>query len=147
MSDSVYTIKDLSRITGIPRRTIQFYIQQGVLPPAVGAGPAATYDEVHLFRLRLVPLLRNQGHRLDAIRERLNQVPPSDLPKLINEVVSSNPQSVAIPLHSSFRPHSYHHYDLPAGLQLIAPADLTPPDRARLNQLLRAALQIFNSES
>src|SRR5436853_6761019 len=67
----MYTITDLESISGVNRRNIHFYIQQGVLPPPEGAGLAARYDEEHVLRLRAIPVLRNRGLRLDEIREKL----------------------------------------------------------------------------
>ena len=79
MTDQEYTIQDLCTRTGLPRRTIHFYTQQGLLPPPGGGGPGTRYDERHLLRLKLIPLLRQQGLRLDQIRDRFQE---SDLPGL-----------------------------------------------------------------
>ncbi len=149
MSNATYSIQELSDQSGLPRRTIHFYIQQGILPPPAGAGLAATYDENHLTRLRLVPLLRQQGLRLDAIRLRLNQLPPVELPSLLQNL-SAGPAQPALSPHPAHRlPPSQPclRYALPAGIQLIAPADLTPANLTRLEQLLHAARQIFNNEN
>jgi hypothetical protein len=59
-----YTIQELSELSGVQRRNIYFYTQQGILPPADGAGLGARYNQVHLLRLRAIPVLRRQGLRL-----------------------------------------------------------------------------------
>ena len=66
-----YTIAELSEISGVNRRNIHFYVQQGLLSPPEGAGLGARYTEEHLLRLRAIPILRNHGLRLDEIRARL----------------------------------------------------------------------------
>src|SRR5512142_645137 len=70
MSSKTYDIQELVSQSGVPRRTIYFYVQQGILPPPEGAGLAAHYGEDHLLRLQLIPRLRQQGLRLDEIRGR-----------------------------------------------------------------------------
>lgn len=61
------TIRDLERESGLSRRTIHFYAQEGLLPAPDGAGPSSTYGEEHLLRLRLIPTLKSAGLRLDRI--------------------------------------------------------------------------------
>lgn len=64
----MYSIAELQAETGATRRTIHFYVQQAILPPPVGAGPRASYDEGHRLRLLAVPRLRSAGWRLDQIK-------------------------------------------------------------------------------
>src|SRR5437870_13829308 len=66
-----YTIGELVSLSGVNRRNIHFYVQQGLLPPPHGAGLGARYGDEHLLCLRAIPVLRNRGLRLDEIRERL----------------------------------------------------------------------------
>jgi DNA-binding transcriptional MerR regulator len=66
-----YTIADLEERTGLPARTIRYYVQQGLIPPAHGRGPSATYDESHMLRLQAVESLKEQRMSLAEIRERL----------------------------------------------------------------------------
>lgn len=61
------TIRDLERESGLSRRTIHFYAQEGLLPAPDGVGPSSTYGEEHLLRLRLIPTLKTAGLRLDRI--------------------------------------------------------------------------------
>jgi DNA-binding transcriptional MerR regulator len=66
-----YSIADLERETGVSSRNIRYYISEGMLPPAYGRGPTATYDLGHLLRLRMIARLRDDGIALRDIRERL----------------------------------------------------------------------------
>jgi DNA-binding transcriptional MerR regulator len=66
-----YSIADLERETGVSSRNIRYYISEGILPPAYGRGPTATYDLGHLLRLRMIATLRDEGITLREIRERL----------------------------------------------------------------------------
>ncbi len=86
MGSDGYDIQDLVRASGIPRRTIHFYVQQGILPPPEGAGLAARYREEHLTRLRLIPIYRQRGMRLDDIRAQFNKMDANALQKVMQEV-------------------------------------------------------------
>lgn len=74
-----YAIADLERETGVTGRTIRFYIAEGLLPPAYGRGPAATYDPGHLLRLRYIALLKDERLSLTDIRARLEQLTDEDI--------------------------------------------------------------------
>src|SRR5512143_3056935 len=91
MPKDTYDIQELVTQSGVPRRTIYFYVQQGVLPPPEGAGLAAHYGEDHLNRLRLIPVLRQQGLRLDEIRSRFTQMDEKEMQRMLE----SRPQATA----------------------------------------------------
>jgi DNA-binding transcriptional MerR regulator len=74
-----YDIFELERLTGIPPRTIRYYISRGLLAPAYGRGPSATYDQGHLTRLRMIARLKDQRRPLDEIRERLARMTDEDV--------------------------------------------------------------------
>ncbi len=132
-----YSIQELCDQTGLPRRTIHFYTQQGLLPAPEGAGLGARYTENHLFRLRAIPLLRQQGLRLDAIREKLNQMDPRQLQQLLTTSPAPSPSS------NPLSPQSYDLYPLSGGIYIAAPRRLSPVDQRKLNLLLREAQKIF----
>ncbi len=74
-----YEITELEEETRIPARTIRYYISRGLLAPAYGRGPSATYDLGHLLRLRLIARLKDERHPLDEIRERLGEMSDADI--------------------------------------------------------------------
>jgi DNA-binding transcriptional MerR regulator len=150
MSDAVYDIQALVELSGVPRRTIYFYTQQAIIPPPIGAGLAARYSDVHLLRLRMIPVLRNQGLRLDDIRRRLDGL---DLDDLRHGLDQASPASPVVPLPApllQISPRDDHagcrfiHYALPAGLTLIVPADLQPEIQLRVDQLLLTAHRLLS---
>ncbi len=163
MTVKTYDIQELVTESGVPRRTIYFYVQQGILPPPEGAGLAAHYNEEHLLRLRLIPALRRQGLRLDEIRARFGKMEVEEMRKTLEQLKRQASQPApAAPrsLHESppggyptpvmpgplpgWGEQRFTHYALPAGMALIAPESLSPADRQRLQQLLLAARQIFS---
>lgn len=74
-----YEITELEEETGIQARTIRYYISRGLLAPAYGRGPSATYDLGHLLRLRLIARLKDERHPLDEIRDRLGEMSDADV--------------------------------------------------------------------
>ncbi|MEV4075228.1 MerR family transcriptional regulator [Nonomuraea fuscirosea] len=70
----LYTIGQLARRTGLRARTIRFWSDSGVLPPA-GRSPGGyrLYDAEAVVRLGLVRTLRDLGLGLDAIRRVLER--------------------------------------------------------------------------
>ncbi len=143
MDNHDYSIQELCEKTGLPRRTIHFYSQQGILPPPTGAGLGAHYDEGHLLRLLLIPALRQQGLRLDDIRSRLAGM---DL-EALRALHAQHPQVDAAPRPAAPQPvgQAYTHFPLPAGMTLIAPDTLTPAEQVKLNLLLETARRLFSS--
>ena len=145
MSDTTYTIQELTEHTGVPRRTVHFYSQQGVLPPPAGAGLGARYGEEHLLRLKLVPVLRRQGLRLDDIRERFEALSLEEMRGLLR--AKPRPPVPPRPAPGEPSPQTVDLYRLPAGITLLAPDDLAPADREKLSALLKAAAQILGPSS
>ena len=165
MPDDTFDIQKLVTESGVPRRTIYFYVQQELLPPPQGAGLAAYYTEEHLLRLQMIPILRQQGLRLDDIRERFARMSVEEMRKQVSEAAyrapaaqpASPPPDLRATALDSPAPRGivdqlpgwgekdYTHYTLPAGITLSAPAQMNPIDRQRLNQLLLAARRIFST--
>jgi len=65
-----YTITDLESLTGLSRRTIRYYRNLGLLPPAVGRARNATYTADHLRRLREIQRVRDERVLLSDLAER-----------------------------------------------------------------------------
>jgi len=78
-----YTMADLEARTGLSTRTVRYYIQEGLLPPAHGRGPSATYDLGHLLRLQAITQLKANRLPLDEIRDRLAGLSDNDIAALL----------------------------------------------------------------
>jgi len=86
-----YAIADLERETGVALRTIRFYITQGLLPPAHGRGPTASYDLGHLLRLRAIQHLKERYVPLGDIKTRLGEMSDDDIAAMF-DVVTAPPE-------------------------------------------------------
>lgn len=139
-SSTTYTIQNLTDLTSVPRRTIHFYTQQGILPPPQGAGVGTEYSEDHLLRLRLIPILRSEGMRLDQIRQYFQSTDPIMLRQRLENAPAPIPPS---PAPGSAQGVSYTHYSLPLGLTLIVPANLPANQRQKIEHLVEEAVRIL----
>ncbi len=75
-----YTIGELERSTGIQRRTIHFYVQNGIVDKPEGSKRGSYYTRTHLIQLLKVLKLRESGIGLQGIRQRIQSEDASDLP-------------------------------------------------------------------
>jgi len=71
------TLAELSDESGIPARTIRFYIARGLLEGPVKAGRGAVYTSEHLARLKKIKALQSEGRMLTEIAYDLSGKPPS----------------------------------------------------------------------
>lgn len=71
--DKRYSIGEVAEVTGVPRRTIRFYVQQGLLAPPCGAGRGHFYTDEHVKRLAEIRTLQEGGLALRNIAARLSE--------------------------------------------------------------------------
>jgi DNA-binding transcriptional MerR regulator len=74
--DLRYAIGDLASLGGVSRRTVRYYVQEGLLPAPFGVGRGNHYGREHLAQLR-VKALQEAGQSLDEIRRALTHGTPS----------------------------------------------------------------------
>lgn len=149
MTENEFTIQELVDLSGVTRRNIYFYAQQGILPPPQGAGLAARYSQIHLLRLRAIPCLRESGLRLDEIRQRLANMDDAGLVALLarQPLKSPSPPAAAVAqaptVGSSILGQAFIHYSLPRGIVLAVPASLTTDEQHKIQLLLASAARIL----
>jgi DNA-binding transcriptional MerR regulator len=77
MSESM-TLAELADASGLPARTIRFYIARRVLNGPVKAGRGAAYGPEHLTRLEQIQRLQSEGRTIAEIGRNLGgQLPES----------------------------------------------------------------------
>ena len=76
------TLAELAEQSGLPGRTVRFYIARGLVPGPTKAGRGARYDGAHLERLRQIAQWQGQGLSLLEITHRLAG-PESPPPTLV----------------------------------------------------------------
>lgn len=112
------TLQQLSDQSGVPIRSIRFYVQKGVLPRPHGETRAAFYTEEHLAALLRIRQWKDAGLSLDAIGELLaaRRAPP---------VAPARPGAIEV----------RSHLIVADGIELVI-----APDRAGLSQAQVRAL-------
>ena len=73
MNENKYTIDDLAELTGFQRRTIRYYVQEGLIDPPAGRGRGGFYYDNHLEKLRLIKVYQEKGIRTSAIAALLKK--------------------------------------------------------------------------
>ncbi|MCC7153404.1 MAG: MerR family transcriptional regulator [Bryobacterales bacterium] len=67
-----WTLAELSEATGLPGRTIRYYISRGLLDGPLQAGRDASYGPRHLERLQTIAEFQRDGLTLQEIAFRLS---------------------------------------------------------------------------
>src|SRR5262245_28359714 len=63
-----FSIQDLADLADVSRRTVRYYVQEGLLPAPLGIGRGRHYGRAHLDRLLQVKALQASGRTLGDIR-------------------------------------------------------------------------------
>jgi DNA-binding transcriptional MerR regulator len=83
--DPEFDLRELCGRGKVTPRTVHFYVQQGLLPPAGAPGPGARYGDGHLARLRLIRLLQKEHLPLAEIGKRMKGLSDSQVQELVVE--------------------------------------------------------------
>ncbi len=81
------TLEELCDRTGESRRTVRFYILNGLLSGPLGQGPAARYPPAHAVRLKAIRHLQEEGLQLSRIREELQGLDESQLRRRVRDAL------------------------------------------------------------
>ena len=76
----LYGIDELADLGGVSRRTVRYYVQEGLLPPPLGVGRGRHYGRPHLDRLLEVKAWQEAGLSLEEIRARRVPSPGGSTP-------------------------------------------------------------------
>lgn len=68
-----YSVGELAELGSVSRRTVRYYVQEGLIPTPHGLGRGAHYDAEHLEQLLRVKAMQENGMTLEAIRSCLLQ--------------------------------------------------------------------------
>lgn len=131
MSEVVYSIEDLSKITGLSRRTIRFYIQEGLLAKPEGQKRGAHYLASHLETLLRVRRLSAEGMTLDAIRQMLRKHENK------TTVISPKPGTTRTCVHIAVAP----------GVELTVDPSTAQMNSQELRELVKRLVEVLGGDS
>lgn len=83
-TQETFTLEELCALTDFPKRTIRYYIQQGLVEKPEGSTRGSRYLQSHLEQLLLIRKWQKAGLNLERIRELLRddgEMPPLPRPK------------------------------------------------------------------
>ncbi len=72
-TDLRYAIGDLASLGGVSRRTVRYYVQEGLIASPLGLGRGNHYSPQHLEQLLRVKAMQESGHTLEEIRRALTE--------------------------------------------------------------------------
>ena len=75
-----FTLDDIAALAEVPRRTVRYYIQSGLIDRPQGVGKGAYYTQHHVEQLLLVRKWQLAGLSLERIGELLKQQTTGPLP-------------------------------------------------------------------
>ena len=126
MDEKNFSLDELCMLTGLPKRTIRYYMQIGLVSRPIGETRAARYSSHHLEQLLFIKRMTSAGLSLEGIRAELN----TDKPQVrVRQRMSG---SIDVRTHLFIAP----------GIELqIAPeeAGLTPE---KLRQLVKEIMEV-----
>ena len=120
--DSRYAIGELSALAGVSRRTVRYYVQEGLLPSPLGVGRGRHYGRPHLDRLLEVKAQQEAGLSLEEIRARRGPSPGGSTPA----------PRLSQPLPRS----AWRRLELAPGVELHVAHDIRLPASGRLDELV-----------
>jgi DNA-binding transcriptional MerR regulator len=121
-----YAIGDLADLGGVSRRTVRYYVQEGLLPTPFGLGRGNHYGPEHLDQLLRVKALQEAGHTLDEIRRALNVHETAQV-----EALRAAPRDARAPLAREV----WRRLALAPGVELHVAGDVRLPSPGKLAEL------------
>ena len=122
------SLQDLSEQTGVPGRTIRFYITRGLLPAPLKSGRGAAYGQHHLHLLERIKTLQAEGNTLQEVALVLDGGQPAAQPALAHQ--------------------SWLEYQVAHDVIVRLPADLSPWRHRHIRrQLAEFAAQLRSPET
>ncbi|HEV2528898.1 MAG TPA: MerR family transcriptional regulator [Thermomicrobiales bacterium] len=130
-----YDINELEEETGIPARTVRYYISRGLLAPAYGRGPSATYDVGHLLRLRLIARMKAERRPLEEIRDRLGELTDDEVEAELG---------IHVPLPSDAWRRITLHPDIELHVRIHPGTDIDPDFNAAVELIVGLARPVID---
>lgn len=126
-------IAELAALGGVTRRTVRYYVQEGLLPTPRGVGRGDHYGPEHLDRLLRVKELQERGRSLEEIRRELT-APPSKGGAPVDQNATVN---LSIPRGTWVR------LNVAPGIEVHVASGLRLPPPGRLAELAALCRELF----
>ena len=127
MQKETYRIGELAQLADVTRRTVHYYINKGLIPPAKGTGVNSYYTTDHLCRIRLIRELQESYLPLEEIRKIIVPLDPEGVVHYLEQHKRKPPAEKNLPAReqpgeidarSSGAPVLYKRIDLGKEIEL-----------------------------
>jgi DNA-binding transcriptional MerR regulator len=125
MEDKAYTIDELSEVTGFSKRTIRYYIEEGLLDPPAGRGRGGFYYDSHKERLLQIRALQEKGMKLAAVQAFLKKGGDREFPSAREVWVK---------------------YPVAPGIEINIRRDLEEKEGKRITEIIRVVQSMLKGE-
>jgi DNA-binding transcriptional MerR regulator len=122
--DPRFGIEELATLGGVSRRTVRYYVQEGLLPAPLGVGRGDHYGRVHVDQLLKVRALQEAGRTLDEIRHALNHRSRGAAAAAADRAVAPSPERSV-----------WRRLTLAPGVELNVAGDVRLPPPGKLAEL------------
>jgi len=75
-----FSVGQLAELGGVSRRTVRYYVQEGLIPAPYGVGRGSHYGTKHLEEILRVKAMQEQGMTLETIRRRISSESTASVP-------------------------------------------------------------------
>jgi DNA-binding transcriptional MerR regulator len=123
MAAARYAIGELAMLGGVSRRTVRYYVQEGLISPPLGLGRGNHYGAEHLEQLLRVKAMQEAGRSLDDVRRALGPSHSRGAPEPAG-------QPEPVPVRSLWR-----RIEMMPGVELQVASSVRLPPPARLREL------------
>ena len=130
--ESRHAIGELADLGGVSRRTVRYYVQEGLLSAPLGVGRGRHYGPEHLEQLLKVKALQEQGRTLDEIRRELR---PSSPPAARRATAGDDPDLPRT---------AWRRLVVAPGVELHIAAHVRMPAPGKLHDLAAWCRQLFS---
>ena len=126
-----YGIAELAELGGVSRRTVRYYVQEGLLPAPLGVGRGRHYGPAHLEQLLRVKALQEEGRSLTDIRAILAGKRDGHAASLVPSAPSRSP---------------WTRLELAPGVELHVAGGVRIPPPGKLAELTDWCRRVFRRE-
>lgn len=130
--DTKYTLEELASLSGYTRRTIRYYIAEGILSGPVTMGRGAEYTAEHLQRLQDIKVMQIQGKTIPEIR----QIPQGAVPV-----------STVAGFMERFGPTVWEEVLIGGGVRVSVRVNETPERKEHIRKALGIFMEALNEKS
>ena len=126
-------IAELAELGGVTRRTVRYYVQEGLLPAPRGVGRGDHYGEEHLERLVRIRSLQEKGLSLDEVRREL----------VLPDGRAGAPSPMNVTVMESIPREAFVRLTLAPGVELHVASGVRIPPPGRLAELAAQCRTLF----